>query len=72
MSYRTRMDPVTRERYVSGADLSQEQKRKVWSHVRAHEPSQAAFLLDPLVRSLTSNGFTPRFPLATVRAALGE
>lgn len=73
MSFRTRLDPFTRERYVSAADLDPQQKRQVWAHVRENDPEQAAFLTDPVVAGFVKgDGFTPRFSVETVRMALGE
>lgn len=73
MSIRTRLDPFSGERYVSAADLTPEQKRRVWAHVREHDPNYAVFLTDAEVSKwIKEHGATPRFSPASVREALGE
>lgn len=72
-SYRTRLDPFSGTRYVSAADLSQEQKRKIWEHLNKTDPDQAAFYLEPSVAKwIKKQDFVPRFPVNIVREALGE
>lgn len=61
--------PLPFEPVVSAASLSPDDKRRLWTYLKAHQPERAAFFDDPVVQELMGQGATPAFRLCDCEAA---